>query len=86
MAWWWRGCVILPVMSQRYAAGEDLPPLPTPNSDPEERGRAVMARIVARSGRPTLEHYRRVYVQLGAEWPGDDEARRRHFVDTDPAT
>ena len=72
-------------MSQHHAASEELPPLPAPDADPDERGRAVMARIVARSGRPTLEHYRRVYDQLGSEWPGEDEVRRRHFVDADPA-
>lgn len=39
-----------------------------------------MARMVARFGAPTLEHYRPVYQQAGAPWPGDDEVRRLHPV------
>lgn len=41
---------------------------------------AVLAEIVARTGAPTLEHYRRVYESLGQPWPGDDVVRRLYPV------
>lgn len=64
---------------------EGLPPWPEPDATDDERGRAVMARFVARHGAPSLEHYRRVYAACGADWPGDDEIRRRHPVAGEPA-
>jgi hypothetical protein len=72
------------VSSEQREARVDLPPLPAPSADADERGRAVMARWVARHGAPSLEHYRRVYEQAGLEWPGDDEVCRRHFVAAGP--
>lgn len=65
------------------AAG--LPPLAPPNASDDERARAIMARMVARFGSPSLEDYRRAYAGFGAEWPGDDEIRRRHPVAPDTA-
>ena len=44
-----------------------------------------MARMVARYGAPTLEDYRRAYAGFGADWPGDEEIRRRHIVAPDTA-
>lgn len=41
---------------------------------------AVLARVVARTGAPSLEHYRRVYASAGVAWPGDDEVRRLYPV------
>lgn len=64
---------------------DGLPPLPGPDASDDERGRVVMARFVARHGAPPLEDYRRVYAGAGAEWPGDDEIRRRHPVAPDIA-
>lgn len=64
----------------RSAADQSLPPLPAPDAPAQERGRAIMARWVARHGAPTVEHFRRVYEQAGLEWPGEDEIRRRHLV------
>jgi antitoxin (DNA-binding transcriptional repressor) of toxin-antitoxin stability system len=34
----------------------------------------------ARFGAPTLEHYRAVYAQAGASWPGEDFVRRHYPV------
>ncbi len=62
-----------------------LPPLAPPEADEDERARAIMARMVARHGAPSLEDYRRAYAGFGAEWPGDDEIRRRHLVAPDAA-
>ena len=62
-----------------------LPPLPPPKASDDERARAIMARMVARFGAPSLDDYRRAYVGFGAEWPGDDEIRRRHLVAPDTA-
>lgn len=64
---------------------DGFPPLPGPDASDDERGRVVMARFVARHGAPPLEDYRRVYAGAGAEWPGDDEIRRRHPVAPDIA-
>lgn len=61
-------------------AADGLPPLPAPDASDDERARAIMARAVARHGAPILDDYRRAYTGCGAEWPGDDEIRRRHFV------
>ncbi len=41
--------------------------------------------MVARYGAPSIEDYRRAYAGFGADWPGDDEIRRRHIVATDTA-
>lgn len=71
-------------MTQRHV-DDGLPPLAPPDASDEERGRAIVARMVARHGAPSLEHYRRVYVASGIDWPGDDEIRRRHPVATHPA-
>ncbi|HXT45846.1 MAG TPA: hypothetical protein VN748_17320 [Pseudonocardiaceae bacterium] len=68
---------------QVEAAG--LPPLAPPDASDDERARAVMARLVARIGAPSLEDYRRAYAGCGVAWPGDEEIRRRHPVATDPA-
>jgi hypothetical protein len=65
------------------AAG--LPPLAAPDASDDDRARAIMARMVARYGAPTLEDYRRAYAGFGAEWPGDEEIRRRHIVAPDTA-
>ncbi|MGH3722376.1 MAG: hypothetical protein ACRDRI_26755 [Pseudonocardiaceae bacterium] len=65
------------------AAG--LPPLAAPEAGEDERARAIMARMVARHGAPSLEDYRRAYAGFGAEWPGDEEIRRRHIVAPDTA-
>lgn len=65
------------------AAG--LPPLAAPDASDDDRARAIMARMVARYGAPTVEDYRRAYAGFGAEWPGDDEIRRRHIVAPDTA-
>ncbi|MGH3865088.1 MAG: hypothetical protein ACRDQ4_02935 [Pseudonocardiaceae bacterium] len=46
----------------------------------EKRARTVIARMMARHGAPSIEHYRRVYEQSGVPWPGDEEIRRRHPV------
>lgn len=71
--------------SEQREAGNGLPPLPARGCDADERGRAVMARWVARHGAPSLQHYRLVYEQADLEWPGEDEVRRRHFVDAGAA-
>jgi hypothetical protein len=57
-----------------------LPPLAAPDASDDERARAIVARMVARHGAPTIEDYRRVYQQSGVAWPGDEEVRRRHPV------
>lgn len=62
-----------------------LPPLAAPDASGDDRARAIMARMVARYGAPTLEDYRRAYAGFGAEWPGDEEIRRRHIVAPDTA-
>lgn len=73
-------------MTQHQAqVSGDLPPLPSPTAEAGQRAEAVVARMVARFGAPTIEHYRRVYAQAGAAWPGDDEVRRLHPVAPDAA-
>lgn len=70
-------------MSQQHAEHreDELPPLPDPEASPDERGRAIEARMIARKGgAPSLEAYRRAYAACGAEWPGDDVIRRLHPV------
>jgi hypothetical protein len=63
-----------------------LPPLGAPDASDasdasdDERAQAIVARMVARHGAPTIEDYRRVYEQSGVPWPGDEEIRRRHPV------
>ncbi|WP_297701592.1 hypothetical protein [Mycobacterium sp.] len=64
---------------------EGLPPLAPPEASDDERGQAIEARMVARYGAPTMEDYRRAYAGFGAEWPGDEEIRRRHIVAPDAA-
>ena len=71
-------------VTQQHKVDDGLPPLPSPGATALERGEAVMARLVARIGAPSLEDYRRAYAGCGAPWPGDDEIRRRHPVTTDP--
>lgn len=73
------------VAEQHQADAADLPPLAPPDASEDERAQAIMARMVARFGAPSLEDYRRAYAGFGAEWPGDDEIRRRHPVASDPA-
>ncbi|MEO7193940.1 MAG: hypothetical protein ABIZ05_03830 [Pseudonocardiaceae bacterium] len=63
------------------AAG--LPSLAPPGANDDERARAIMARMVARHGAPSLADYRRAYAGFGAEWPGDEAIRRRHIVAPD---
>lgn len=65
---------------------DGLPPLAPPDAPAEDRDRAIVDRWVARHGAPTLEHYRRVYEQSGAPWPGDDEVRRQFPVAPDAAS
>lgn len=60
-----------------------LPPLAAEDATPDERGRAIEARLAARHGAPSLTDLRRAYAGFGAEWPGDDEVRRRHEVGPD---
>jgi hypothetical protein len=62
-----------------------LPPLAPLDASDDERARAIMARMVARYGAPTLEDYRRAYAGFGAAWPGDEEIRRLHIVAPDTA-
>lgn len=69
----------------QHQVDEGLPPLPDPAATDDERARAVMARMVARVGAPSLADYRRAYAGCGAPWPGDDEIRRRHPVADNPA-
>jgi hypothetical protein len=57
-----------------------LPALAGPDASADERGRAIVARMVARHGAPSIEDYRRVYASCGVPWPGDEEIRRRHPV------
>jgi hypothetical protein len=47
-------------MHQRQV-DDSLPPLPSPDATDAERGEAIMARLVARIGAPSLEDYRRAY-------------------------
>lgn len=60
----------------------ELPPPADPSASADERARATMARLVARVGAPGLADYRRAYEGCGLAWPGEDEIRRRHPVDT----
>ncbi|MGH3755181.1 MAG: hypothetical protein ACRDRP_21310 [Pseudonocardiaceae bacterium] len=64
---------------------DGLPPLAPPEAGEDERGRAIEARMVARHGAPSIEDYRRAYAGFGAQWPGDEEIRRRHLVAPDTA-
>jgi hypothetical protein len=73
------------VTQQHHAEAAGLPPLAPPDASDDDRARAIMARMVARYGAPSLEDYRRAYAGFGAEWPGDDEIRRRHLVAPDIA-
>jgi hypothetical protein len=73
------------VIQQHQMDAEGLPPLAPPEASDDERGRAIEARMVARYGAPTMEDYRRAYAAFGAEWPGDEEIRRRHIVAPDAA-
>ena len=73
-------------MTQHHQADTtSLPPLASPEASDDERARAIMARMVARFGAPSMQDYRRAYAGFGAEWPGDDEVRRRHPVAPDTA-
>ncbi|MGH8572560.1 MAG: hypothetical protein ACREX8_08295 [Gammaproteobacteria bacterium] len=65
---------------QQHQLGGTLPPLASPDASDDERGRAIEARMVARHGAPSIEDYRRAYAGFGADWPGDEEIRRRHIV------
>ena len=62
-----------------------LPPLASLEARDEERDQAIVARMIARHGAPSLHDYRRVYAACGLDWPGNEEIRRRHPVATDPA-
>lgn len=65
---------------QQHMVDDGLPPLAAPDASDDERSRAIVARMVARFGAPTIEDYRRVYEQSGVSWPGDEEIRGRHPV------
>jgi hypothetical protein len=65
---------------QQQLDADGLPPLAPPDASDDERATAIVARMVARHGAPSIEDYRRVYEQSGAPWPGDEEIRRRHPV------
>jgi hypothetical protein len=65
---------------QQQLDADGLPPLSPPEACNDERATAIVARMVARHGAPSIDDYRRVYEQSGAPWPGDDEIRRRHPV------
>ncbi len=67
-------------MPQTYQVDEGLPPLAGRDASDDERGRAIEARLAARYGAPSLEHFRHTYASCGVEWPGDEEIRRRHIV------
>ncbi|MGH3752303.1 MAG: hypothetical protein ACRDRP_06325 [Pseudonocardiaceae bacterium] len=64
----------------QYRTDEGLPPLAPPDASDTERNRAIVARMVARHGAPSLDEYRRVYAACGLDWPGDDEVRRRPMM------
>lgn len=66
-------------------ADDALPPLAGPDASDDERDAAILARMVARYGAPSLEHYRRIYAQAGIPWPGDEEIRRLHPVAAESA-
>jgi hypothetical protein len=66
-------------------ADNTLPPLAGPDASDDERDAAILARMVARYGAPSLEHYRRIYAQAGIPWPGDEEIRRLHPVAAESA-
>ncbi|MGH3885829.1 MAG: hypothetical protein ACRDSZ_04530 [Pseudonocardiaceae bacterium] len=72
-------------MTQHQVDTAGLPPLAAPEASEDERAQAIMARMVARHGAPSLDDYRRAYAGFGAEWPGDEEIRRRHIVAPDAA-
>ena len=72
--------VTLAFMTQQQVREDELPPLAPPDASDDERGRAIEARMAARHGAPSLDDFRRTYAGCGAEWPGDDEVRRRHIV------
>src|SRR5262249_46567252 len=44
-------------MTMRYRIDEGLPPLAAPDASGTERNRAIVARMVARHGAPSLEDY-----------------------------
>jgi hypothetical protein len=64
---------------------DGLPSLAPPGASDDERAQAIVARMVARYGAPTIEDYRRAYAGFGVEWPGEEEIRRRHIVAPDAA-
>ena len=70
-------------VTQQHQLSESLPPLAPPDASDDERARAIEARMAARHGAPSIEDYRRAYAGFGAEWPGDEEIRRRHLVAPD---
>lgn len=71
---------ILRAVTQHHVDAEGLPPLAPPGASDDERAEAIVARMVARHGAPSIEDYRRVYEQSGAPWPGDEEIRRLYPV------
>jgi hypothetical protein len=73
------------VIQHQELDADDLPPLAPPKASDDERGRAIEARMAARYGAPSIEDYRHAYAGFGAEWPGDEEIRRRHIVAPDTA-
>lgn len=73
------------MIQQQELDADDLPPLAPPEASDDERGRAIEARMAVRYGAPSIEDYRRAYTGFGAEWPGDEEIRRRHIVAPDTA-
>lgn len=70
----------LRAVMQQQLDTDGLPPLAPPTASDDERANAIVARMVARHGAPSIEDYRKVYEQSGVPWPGDEEIRRRHPV------
>jgi hypothetical protein len=82
----WRAVTVARVRAHHTQIDEaGLPPLAPLDASEDERARAIMARLVARVGAPSLEDYRRAYAGCGVPWPGEEEVRRRHPVAAPPA-
>ena len=77
---WSRDRLSLRAVIQQQLDADGLPPLAPPTASDNERASAIVARMVARHGAPSIEDYRKVYEQSGVPWPGEEEIRRRHPV------
>jgi hypothetical protein len=54
---------------------------PSDSGHPPLRPRdPAIDRMIERTGKPTLAHYRAVYESIDVDWPGDDEIRRIYPV------